>query len=165
LVFGVSGRIFTVRIEKHADRVEGEQVARQANCNRESTRMEANLGKRDQPAKRAALMLFRPLGRCGVRLAPRSGKRGTIGDVFGETPNTAVGATALPTDRISKYSRLFESIRGSMRPSVEVQKQLMQVVDFHDNCGYFHMPLIENPANHRHPLSCIQRRFSAFSLL
>jgi hypothetical protein len=39
------------------------------------------LGERDQPAKRAALMLFRLLGRCGMRLAPRSGKKQASRDV------------------------------------------------------------------------------------
>jgi hypothetical protein len=50
-----------------------------------------------------------------VRIAPRCGGKETNRDVSGETPNTAVETTALPTDRISEHSRLFESIRGSTR--------------------------------------------------
>src|ERR1700722_223530 len=107
------------------------------------------LGERDQPGKRASLMLFRPLGRRGVRLASCSGRKGRTRDVFGETPNTAVGQskqhksgplsglTALPMNRISKHSRLFESIRGCTRNSLIFRKGLMQVVDFHDSFTYF----------------------------
>jgi hypothetical protein len=76
-----------------------------------------NLGERDQPAKRAALMLFRSLGRCGVRLAPRSDRQGKTGDVFGETPNMAVGTTALPKHQNSEHSRLFAFIRGFINTS------------------------------------------------
>ncbi|HEV7926519.1 MAG TPA: hypothetical protein VGR14_14250 [Verrucomicrobiae bacterium] len=32
----------------------------------------------------------------GARLAPRCGRKGKSGDVFGETPNTATGTVALP---------------------------------------------------------------------
>jgi len=57
-------------------------------------------------------MLFRSLGRRGVRLAPRFGRKRKNGDVFGETPNTAVETTALPTNRISEHSRRLACIRG-----------------------------------------------------
>jgi hypothetical protein len=93
--------------------VEAEEVARQANRNREWTQIYANLWERDRP------------GRHGSRLAPRSEKKDKERDVFGGTPNTAVGPseqhksgplsglTALPTDRMAEYSRLLASIRGS----------------------------------------------------
>jgi len=35
-------------------------------------------------------------GRCGVRPAPRSGRKEKTREVFGETPNTATGTVALP---------------------------------------------------------------------
>ncbi len=87
-------------------------------------------------------------GRCGVRLAPRSGRKETNNE-FGGTPKAAVGQseqhksgplsglTALPMNRISKHSRLFESIRGCTRNSLIFRKGLMQVVDFHDSFTYF----------------------------
>jgi hypothetical protein len=112
------------------------------------------LGERDQPGKRASLMLFRPLGRRGVRLASCSGRKGRTRDVFGETPNTAVGQskqhksgplsglTALPMNRISKHSRLFESIRGSILPFSKVRIQLLQVDDFHDRFRLFSYGLV-----------------------
>ena len=100
------------------------------------------LGERDQPGKRASLMLFRPLGRRGVRLASCSGRKGRTRDVFGETPNTAVGTTALPTNQHSKHSRLFESIRGSILPFSKVRIQLLQVDDFHDRFRLFSYGLV-----------------------
>ncbi len=53
---------------------------------REATRMLSNLiaWERDCP------------GRGGVRLAPRSGKKETLRDVFGGTPNPATGTVAPP---------------------------------------------------------------------
>jgi len=107
------------------DDVEGEQVARQDDRNRESTQMDANFCERDRP------------GRCGVRLAPGSEKKVEERDVFGGTPNTAVETTALPMNRISKHSRLLASIGGSVRNSLICKLGLMQVVDFHDISGYF----------------------------
>jgi hypothetical protein len=83
------------------DSVEGEVVARQSESNRESTRIDANQWERDR------------LGRRGSRLATRLGNKDTEGNVFDGTPNTAVETTALPTERISEYSRLFASIGGS----------------------------------------------------
>ena len=88
----------------------------------------ANPGERDQPAKRAALMLFRSLGRCGVRLAPRSDRQGKTRDVFGETPNKAVGTVALPLNQISEHSRLFASIRGfinSQKPNPAPESNML----------------------------------------
>ncbi len=96
------------------------------------------LGERDpSPESWASLMLFRPLGRRGVRLASCSGRKGRTRDVFGETPNTAVGTTALPTNQHSKHSRLFESIRGCTRNSLIFRIGLTQVVDFHDFSAFF----------------------------
>jgi hypothetical protein len=83
------------------------------------------LGERDRP------------GRCGARLAPRSCWKETTGDVFGETPNTAVETTDLPTDRISQSSHLLAFVRGCTLCFVKVQNQLMQAVDFHDRFSYF----------------------------
>jgi hypothetical protein len=74
-----------------------------------------------------------------VRLAPRSGGIETKREVLGGTPTTAVEPTALPTDWISEYSRLFESIRGSMRKLLICRVGLTQVVDFHDISTYFHV--------------------------
>jgi hypothetical protein len=73
------------------------------------------------------------LGRCGSCLATRSGRNETNRDVVGEPPTTAVGTTALPSDRISEYSRLFAFIRGSMGNSLNTQIGLTQLVDFHDS--------------------------------
>jgi hypothetical protein len=136
-----------MRMKNDMDDIEGEKVARPVKCNREWTRMDANLGERDRP------------GRCGARLAPRSEKKREERDVFGGTPNTAVDpsplrfdatrTTALPTNRISKHSRLFESMRVSMRKSlisrIALRKSLisriglMQVVDFHVIFRYFQL--------------------------
>ena len=71
-------------------------------------------GERDRP------------GRCGVRPAPRSGGKENTRDVFGETPNTAVETTALPTDLISEHSRLFASIRGYKR--IALRKSLISTI-------------------------------------
>ena len=64
------------------------------------------------------------LGRCGVRLAPRSNRNGKTGDVVGETPTTAVETTALPTKRSSGLDgvsahreRRLVPTRGSIRAS------------------------------------------------
>jgi hypothetical protein len=88
--------------------------------------------------------------RRGVRLAPRSGKKERDGDVFGGTPDTAVGQseqnksgplnglTAFPIDRISDYSRPFAVLLQFLK----VQKQLMQVVDFQDSFRYFWIVLV-----------------------
>ncbi len=107
-----------MKVEKQIDSVESEPVARRPEVNREFTQIDANLWERDR------------LGRCGVRLAPRFGRKGKTGDVVGETPTTAVerseqhksvplrGLTALPMNRIAEYSRLLASIRGSMRNSL-----------------------------------------------
>jgi hypothetical protein len=103
--------------------VEGEEVMRQGERNRQLTQINTGFWERDCP------------GRCGARLAPRCG--GKDGDVFGGTPNTAVETTALPTARISVHPRLFASIRGSRRKSLISRIGLTQVVDFHDFSGYF----------------------------
>jgi hypothetical protein len=89
------------------------------------------------------------LGRYGVRFAPRSNRKETNRDVFGETPKTSLDLSshrfdatrtiALPKDWISKYSRLFESIRGSICNSLICRQGLTQVVDFHDISTYFHV--------------------------
>jgi hypothetical protein len=92
-------------------------------------------------------------------------------DVFGGTPNTAVGPSllrsdatrtnALPKDRISEHSRLFVSIRGLMisgsfriglckslifklqlRKSLISKPGLTQVVDFHVIFRYFQLVLM-----------------------
>src|SRR5271170_4190206 len=97
------------------DDVEGEEVARQAERNRELTQIGANFGERDRPCRAEARR--RRIGRRGVRLAPRSGWKRTNRDVFGETPNTATETVALPKHRILEHSCLFESIRGSIRKS------------------------------------------------
>jgi hypothetical protein len=74
-------------------------------------------------------------GRCGVRLASRSGRKDKDRIVFGGTPNTAVETTALPMDWISEHSRLLASIRGWSCFVIFVNR-LMQVVDFHVSFGY-----------------------------
>jgi len=160
LVFGASGKIFNMMVKEYMDNVESEVVVRQANSNRppsfsttarqaEWTRIYANLGERDR------------LGRSGVRLAPRSGLEETTRDVFGETPNTATETVALPTHRISKDSRLFASIRGSMRKSFICRIGLTQVVDFHDFSGFF-----RSCGGHRRFGSCSPKfRFSLCKLL
>jgi hypothetical protein len=79
------------------------------------------LGERNRP------------GRCGVRFAPRPDEYIKTRHVVGEPPTTAVGTTALPSDRISEYSRLFAFIRGSMGNSLNTQIGLTQLVDFHDS--------------------------------
>jgi hypothetical protein len=130
LVFGVSGKIFIVKVEKHTDRVEGEQVARQANCNRESTRI---LGSATVPvalfgvSPNTLLFVSFPAG-AGRGTHPAATERSEQ-----HKSGPPRGLVALPMNRISKYSRLFESIRGSRFPFVEAHKQLTQVVDFHDS--------------------------------
>jgi len=126
----------------HTVRVEGEEVARQVNRNREWTRICANLEERDRPCRAGAQR--RRIGRGGVRLATRSKKKGEEPDVFGETPNTATGwseqhkssplrgLVALPTHRISEHSRFSAFIRGSMRKSLISKTDFTQVVDFQD---------------------------------
>jgi hypothetical protein len=52
---------------------------------------------------------------CG--LASRSESKGKARDVFGETPNTAVGTTALPCNQNSEHSRLLAFIRGFINDS------------------------------------------------
>jgi hypothetical protein len=102
--------IFIMRLKECMDGVEGEEVARQANRNREWTQIYANLSERDRP-----------------------GNKDSYRDVLGGTPNTAVeqseqhksgplsGLTALPMNRMAEYSRLFESIGGST-PVLESSK-------------------------------------------
>jgi hypothetical protein len=131
--FGPSGKISCMNIEICADDIVGEEVARQANRNRECTRMDAKHWERDR------------LGRCGMRLAPRSGKKDTDREVLEGTPNTAVDpsplrfdatrTTALPIDWISEHSRLWASIRGWRSCFLIFLDQLTQVVDFHDRFG------------------------------
>jgi hypothetical protein len=137
---GAYGKIFIVKIKNDMKVVEAEQVARQANRNRKWTQIYANSWERDR------------LGRRGSRLASRSEKKDTDRDVFGGTPNPAVGQseqhksgplsglTALPMDRISEYSRLFAPIRGFILNFWKFQKQPMQVVDFQDSFSYFWVP-------------------------
>src|ERR1700722_9731860 len=66
-------------------------------------------------------------------LRPETGKPGCV---FGESPNTAVETTALPTNRISVYSRLLAFDRDCTLPFFKVQYQLTQVVDFHESFSY-----------------------------
>jgi len=101
--------IFIVRKENDMQCLEGEAVARQGKRNRQWTQMDANSWERDRP------------GRCGSRLATRSGKKDTDGDVFGGTPNPAVGTTALPMNQISEYSRLLAFI-GSSTPVLDISE-------------------------------------------
>jgi hypothetical protein len=104
---GGGGKPFLLLGEKARMRASGEKAGWQAPANRPRKSLISTIvsliftsldaWERDQPAKRVALMLFRPLGRCGVRLAPRSGRNGKCRHVVGETPTTATGTTALPT--------------------------------------------------------------------
>ena len=119
------------------DDIEREVVALQCIGNREWTEIAANSWERDR------------LGRCGVRLAPRSGKNDTDREVFGGMPNPAVerseqhksgplsGLPALSTDQISGHSRHFASIRGWMVNFLIFQDWLTQVVDFHNFSRFF----------------------------
>jgi hypothetical protein len=93
------------------------------------------------------------LGRAIVLVAvgcvsrPASARKGKTGNVFGETPTTAVDpspprfdatrTTALPMVRIPEHSRLFAFIRGCMVHRMKVQNHLTQVVDFHYSFTYF----------------------------
>jgi hypothetical protein len=81
------------------------------------------LGERDRLA--APKRSDRGLGRRGMRLAPRFGGKEINRDVFGETPNTAVETTALPMNQNSKYSRLFEFIRGFM-PDTAMRSRFLE---------------------------------------
>jgi hypothetical protein len=117
--------IFIMRLKECMDSVEGEEVARQVECNREWTQIAANFWERDRP------------GRRGARLATRPRKKEIAGDVFGGTPNTAGETPALPMDRMAEYSRLFASIGGFILNFWKFQKQLMQVVDFQESFSYF----------------------------
>jgi hypothetical protein len=110
---------------------------KQTNRNREWTRMDANLGERDRPGRRVwrlaehILVCFIP-GGAGRETHPAATERSEQ-----SKSGPLCGLVALPTVWISKYSRLFESIRGSVRNSLICRKGLTQVVDFHDICRYF----------------------------
>jgi hypothetical protein len=127
-ILGAYGKIFIMRVKECMDGVEGEDVARQVNCNREWTQIYANSWERDRP------------GRRGARLATRPGKKDTKEDVFGGTPNTAVDpsplrfdgkrTTALLMDRISEHLRPLAPFAVPLRFLI-FQHWLMQVVDFH----------------------------------
>jgi hypothetical protein len=109
------------------DDVVGEEVARQVERNRQLTRINTSFWERDRP------------GRCGARLATRSERKDGDRDVFGETPNTAVETTALPTHQISEHSRSLASIGGLMRQFWIFPHPLTQLVDFHVYFSYFHL--------------------------
>jgi hypothetical protein len=74
LVLSAFGKIFNMIVKEYMDDVEGEEVARQAEHNRESTQIATNFWERDR------------LGRCEVRLAPRFGMKHMGRDVVGGTP-------------------------------------------------------------------------------
>jgi hypothetical protein len=88
------------------DGVVGEEVARHVERNREWTQIYANLCERDRLA--APKRNGGGPGRCGARLATRSEMKDRDRDVFGETPNTAVETTALPTHQISAATMQME---------------------------------------------------------
>ena len=104
--------------------IEREEVTRRGEGNREWTQIDANLWERDRlagPKRRDA-----GLGRHESRLAMRPlEKHDEDRDVFGGTPNTAVETTALPMNRISGYSRLSASIRGSRLSFLIIQEGFM----------------------------------------
>jgi hypothetical protein len=108
LVFGLSDKIFTVRIEKDIKVIECEAVAQQAFVT-------TNIRESAQVLGGGFRVIFVP-------------------------------------------SRPFTSHPASILCFSKVQKQLTQVVDFHDSFRYFHIPLLQNQAIRCHPPSCIQRR-------
>jgi len=81
-------------------------------------------GERDRP------------GRRGVRPARRSGRKQTNRDVVGETPTTAVETTALPRNGFQGMRVDWRSFAVALQ-FLKFQKQLMQLVDFHDSFSYF----------------------------
>jgi hypothetical protein len=93
--------------------IEGKEVTRQGAGNRQWTRIDANHWEDDRII--ALKHNDGRLGRHDSRLAMRPlEEKDKDRNVFGGTPNTAVGTTALPMDRISEHSRLLASIRGWM---------------------------------------------------
>jgi hypothetical protein len=108
----------------YVDDIESQVVARQGKHNHEWTQIDANFWEHDRP------------GRCGVRLAPRSGKNDTNSNVFGGDAN-GDGRDDLPTE--SDF-RAFASLRVHSRlatPLLDIHNWLTQVVDFPDFCRYF----------------------------
>jgi hypothetical protein len=101
--------------------ISGKQTSR----NRELTRIYANHGERDRPSRRVWCLAKHIL----VWVFPAGAGR--------ETHPVATGTVALPHHRISEYSRLFASIRGSLRNSLICRKGLTQVVDFPYISTYF----------------------------
>jgi len=77
---------------------------------------------------------------CGGKCPQRLPISAALPPSFSTTaqPTDAVNTTALPANRIAKHSRLSASIGGCIFSFWKFQKQLMQVVDFHDICRYFH---------------------------
>jgi hypothetical protein len=51
LVFGTSGKIFTMRLKEYMDGVEGKDVAGRVWQNRECTQIDANFGECDCPGR------------------------------------------------------------------------------------------------------------------
>jgi hypothetical protein len=120
-VFFPYGKIFIVRIENDMNGVEGEEVARKGNNNREWTPMDANSWERDR------------LGRHGVGLAPRLQNRSRNEGVLGKDAkhggrSVCVAVRRDKDDRAARGSDFgaFASIRVRWRFGF----QITQVVDF-----------------------------------
>jgi hypothetical protein len=95
-----------MRLKDYMDSIEGEQVARQTNRNRELTQIDANLWERGRPDRRVR----RPAEHIPASML--------LSEAGRETRPEATETVALPANRISKYSRLFASIPCHL-PAVE----------------------------------------------
>jgi len=67
------------------------------------------------------------------------GKRPEWPSACAKLPPLLSSTAVLPMQRIAGQSRLLASIRGLSIGFSKFQKQLMQVVDFHDSFRYFHL--------------------------
>jgi hypothetical protein len=149
--FDAYGKIFSVRMKKDMQAIEGEAVARQVHRNRKWTQMTANLdsGGLAAPKRREA----------GMTSRSAQGKKDDR-DMFGGTPTTAddpsplcfdaTRTSALPKELESEHGHQCASMGGSafngckslifnltLRKSLICKPGLTQVVDFHDIFRYF----------------------------
>src|SRR5580692_1377927 len=91
---------------------------------------DANLWERDRPGR----LVPGPAEHI-LRCSSRAGRE-TLPEATGKSEQHKSG----PTHRIAEHARLLAFIRGCIPSFWKFQKQLMQVVDFHDIFRYFQVP-------------------------
>jgi hypothetical protein len=140
---GAYGKIFIVILKEYMDSVEGEVVARQANCDREWTQICANFRvrnrewtRKDSNADQSRLAAF-PKNRISEhsRLLASIGGSAHLLDI-------SEGASRFLIISLVGTSRCGVQVGAARRPYQKMrcalfQKQLMQVVDFQDSFRYF----------------------------